>query len=150
MEEKMMERFSDTAIDIINNLHTERLDYNSEYCPLIDAAYALKEYEDTGVSVPEIREMIKRLEQSEPPCKVGDTINHFGWSESRGNYVVSDKVTSITINKSGYTIRTKSKFYPIKKDDDFTFAPISEYPLAFADYYIGSQEEAEAVLKGKK
>lgn len=41
-----MERLSDTTIDIINDLHTERLDYNSEYLPLIDAANKLKEYED--------------------------------------------------------------------------------------------------------
>ena len=44
-----MERLSDTAIEIINELHTERLDYSSEYIPLIDAANLLAAYEDTGV-----------------------------------------------------------------------------------------------------
>lgn len=44
-----MERLSDTAIEIINELHTERLDYSSEYIPLIDAANRLAAYEDTGV-----------------------------------------------------------------------------------------------------
>ena len=44
-----MVRLSDTAIEIINELHTERLDYSSEYIPLIDAANRLAAYEDTGV-----------------------------------------------------------------------------------------------------
>lgn len=41
-----MERLSDTAIEIINDLHTERLEYTSEYIPLIDSANKLAEYED--------------------------------------------------------------------------------------------------------
>ena len=40
-----MERLSDTAIEIINELHTERLDYSSEYIPLIYAANSLAAYE---------------------------------------------------------------------------------------------------------
>lgn len=43
-----MERFSDIAIEIINNLHTERLDYETEYLPLINAANSLSDYEDTN------------------------------------------------------------------------------------------------------
>lgn len=43
-----MERLSDNAIQIINDLHTERLDYNTEYLPLIDAANQLAAYEDTN------------------------------------------------------------------------------------------------------
>ena len=49
-----MERLSDTAIEIINELHTERLDYSSEYIPLIDAANRLAAYEDTGLEPEEI------------------------------------------------------------------------------------------------
>jgi hypothetical protein len=44
-----MERYSDEAIRICNELHTERLDYNSEYLPLIDAVQRLATYEDTGL-----------------------------------------------------------------------------------------------------
>ena len=51
-----MERLSDTAIEIINELHTERLDYYSEYIPLIDAANRLATYEDTGLEPEEIKE----------------------------------------------------------------------------------------------
>ena len=50
-----MERLSDTAIEIINDLHTERLEYASEYIPLIDAANRLAAYEDTGLEPEEIK-----------------------------------------------------------------------------------------------
>ena len=59
-----MERLSDTAIEIINDLHTERLEYTSEYIPLIDSANKLAEYEDL-----EEQDLLLRL-----PCKVGDTL----------------------------------------------------------------------------
>ena len=52
-----MERLSDTAIEIINELHTERLDYSSEYIPLIDAANRLAAYEDSGLEPEEIKEL---------------------------------------------------------------------------------------------
>ena len=51
-----MERLSDTAIEIINELHTERLDYYREYIPLIDAANRLSDYEDTGLEPEGIKE----------------------------------------------------------------------------------------------
>ena len=53
-----MERLSDTAIEIINELHTERLDYSSEYIPLIDAANRLSDYEDTGLEPEEIERIV--------------------------------------------------------------------------------------------
>lgn len=52
-----MERYSDKAIEIINELHTERLDYTSEYIPLIDAAQQLSAYEDTGLAPEEVQQM---------------------------------------------------------------------------------------------
>ena len=97
-----MERLSDTAIEIINELHTERLDYSSEYIPLIDAANRLAAYEDSGFDPEEIADFMKRWEQTVEiggmlkkycidhirdllhaendgrlvvlPCKVGDTV----------------------------------------------------------------------------
>ncbi len=51
-----MDRLSDRAIEIINGLHTERLDYDSEYIPLIDAVNCLKDYEDTGLTPEEIKQ----------------------------------------------------------------------------------------------
>lgn len=52
-----MERLSDRAIEIIDDLHTERLDYTSEYLPLIDAANKLDAYEDTGLEPEEIEQL---------------------------------------------------------------------------------------------
>lgn len=58
-----MERLSDKAIEIINDLHTERLDYTSEYLPLIEAAQKLAAYEDTEMEPEEIVSV-----QEEPWC----------------------------------------------------------------------------------
>ena len=60
-----MERLSDTAIEIINELHTERLDYYSEYIPLIDAANRLATYEDTGLAPQDI---ISAVDMSKIAC----------------------------------------------------------------------------------
>lgn len=75
-----MERLSDTAIEIINELHTERLDYYSEYIPLIDAANRLAAYEDTGLEPEDMAHWMDyfRAECEDRlvvlPCKVGDHI----------------------------------------------------------------------------
>lgn len=58
-----MERLSDKAIEIINDLHTERLDYTFEYLPLIEAAQKLSAYEDTEMEPEEIVSV-----QEEPWC----------------------------------------------------------------------------------
>ena len=50
-----VERLSDRAIEIIDELHTERLDYTSEYLPLIDAANKLAAYEATGLEPEDLK-----------------------------------------------------------------------------------------------
>lgn len=98
-----MQRMSDAAIEFISRLHTERLDYYSEYLPLFDAAQLLAAYEDTGLepeavehlklasmgkAIAEIKEFeglpidrLRELAQADRegrcvvlPCKVGDAI----------------------------------------------------------------------------
>ena len=75
-----MERLSDTAIEIINELHTERLDYYSEYIPLIDAANRLAAYEDTGLEPENMAHWMDYFRAECEgrlvvlPCKVGDHI----------------------------------------------------------------------------
>lgn len=66
-----VERYSDEAIRIIDELHTERLDYNSEYLPLIDAAQLLAAYEDTGLTPQEMVELKARIEGQWIPCSSG-------------------------------------------------------------------------------
>lgn len=51
-----MERLSDRAIEIINELHTERLDYESEYLPLMECANKCSAYEDTGLEPEDIKQ----------------------------------------------------------------------------------------------
>lgn len=50
-----MERYSDEAMRILDDLHTERLDYYSEYLPLIDAAQRLDAYESTGMEPDDLK-----------------------------------------------------------------------------------------------
>lgn len=57
-----MERVSDRAFKIINELHTERLDYESEYLPLIDCAIKCAAYEDTGLEPEEISKIREDVE----------------------------------------------------------------------------------------
>ena len=97
-----MERLSNNAIEIVNELHTEKLAYESEYVPIIDALNRLAEYEDIGLEPekivslknvvndafsdkPEFTEHIRELLRAEKdgrlvvlPCKVGDTIYRRG------------------------------------------------------------------------
>lgn len=61
-----MKRYSDTAIEIINELHRERLDYQSEYLPLIDAANKLSAYEDTGLEPEQVMQTIATAGLSGP------------------------------------------------------------------------------------
>lgn len=56
----MVEFLSDEAIEIINYLHTERIDYYSEYFPLINAAMKLQDYENTGLEPFEVVELIEK------------------------------------------------------------------------------------------
>lgn len=57
-----MERSSDRAIEIIDQLHTERLGYESEYLPLIDCANKCSAYEDTGLEPEEISKIREDVE----------------------------------------------------------------------------------------
>ncbi len=98
-----MERLSDTAIDIINDLHTERLDYNSEYLPLIDAANKLAEYEDA-----EEKGLLVHL-----PCKVGDMV-----------YIADNwknEVSEFRVNKIGIFAGRKVFYY--QKDFEQPITP---------------------------
>ena len=76
-----MERYSDRAIEIINELHRERLDYQSEYLPLIDAANKLSAYEDTGLEPEQVMsatidpESLRPRGHWESPSKLLNIVN---------------------------------------------------------------------------
>ena len=68
-----MERLSDNAIEIVNELHTEKLAYESEYVPIIDALNRLAEYEDIGLE-PEKIVCLENIVDDEEYEKVGAKI----------------------------------------------------------------------------
>ena len=87
-----MERLSDTAIEIINELHTERLDYSSEYIPLIDAANRLSAYEDTGLEPEQVMDLKSLIHGG--IHKVDDVWKHVQdllQAEQEGRLVVLDE-----------------------------------------------------------
>ena len=143
-----MERLSDTAIEIINELHTERLDYYSEYIPLIDAANRLADYEDTGLEPEDLKKafnetaIIKLAAQalSTTPDHLRDLIK----AEKNGRMVVlpckvGDTVYQIDAER---VYESEVKWIIFDCDD-----------IAFDERAIGgsiflTREEAEAALKG--
>ena len=78
-----MERLSDNVIDIIDELHTERLHYFDEYIPLIDAANRLVEYEDTGLTPQEIEQMKARMPLHQWAGESPDKMSIFGVTVSK-------------------------------------------------------------------
>ncbi len=87
-----METYGERAKEILNELHTERLDYGSEYLPLIDCALQCAAYEKTGLTPEDLAVVQKNLLEISLnrlhdilaaeragrlvvlPCKVGDTV----------------------------------------------------------------------------
>ena len=151
-----MERLSDTAIEIINELHTERLDYSSEYIPLIDAANRLADYEDTGMEPEEIERIVDaygrghtlRTESAERleivrEIKTG-RLRELVQAENDGRLVVlpckvGDTVYQIDAER---VYESEVKWIIFDCDD-----------IAFDERAIGgsiflTREEAEAALKG--
>ena len=153
-----MERLSDTAIEIINELHTERLDYYSEYIPLIDAANCLAAYEDTGMEPEDLKKAFNEtaslklaaqalrttpdhlhdLLQAEQdgrlvvlPCKVGDHV----WADGR---------EAIVVWFFGYKTERylHAQFFDNAKYTDIPFYEIGKTVFL-------TREEAEAALAEK-
>lgn len=91
-----MKRLSDTAVDITSDLHRERLDYETEYVPLMDAAQKLAEYEDA-----EAQGLLVRL-----PCKVGDIVFYVSSFYSR--IIERHVVTGFCFYGDGCQIRCRN------------------------------------------
>lgn len=128
------------------NCYIEKYEYESNYEKTIRL-----EFERDALQ--NLVDEYKQLEQDgllvRLPCKVGDTINQFKWVTSVGMSIQSDVVTRVQQTKNGFTIYTKKIFYPIKTSE-YDIAPISQYPNALADFYIGTREAAEKALEELK
>lgn len=92
-----MEKLGQTAIDIIDELHTERLHYENEYIPLIDAAMKLRDLEEAQ----------QKGNLVELPCKVGDLVL---FTKSRFNVKpekpILARIIRMVIDKGGITFHT--------------------------------------------
>lgn len=167
-----MNRISDNAIEIINELHTERLNYESEYLSLIDCANKCSAYEDTGLE-PEYIEKIRR--DIENGClksfarRYGvsiDRLRELAQADRNGLCVVldgksRDKELICKLMRLLYWLEDS-----IKKKDFSPFrivagAPENNYPFISAFHRIeneydleihlaGKDEEAKAALKERK
>lgn len=113
-----MERLSDNAIEIVNELHTERLAYESEYVPIIDALNRLAEYEDM-----EEQGLLVRL-----PCKLGIPVYCL-----MGDGVYSETVEQICVSDMGFYLETEN----IGFDES-----------DFGKYIFLTREAAERALEG--
>ena len=144
-----MERLSDTAIEIINELHTERLDYSSEYIPLIDAASRLSAYEDTGLEPEEIADFMKRWGRAVEIaglCKKGgiDHLLELKKAEKAGRLLVLPCGTDVELERDGHTFKADHWNHTLTA---FRDAPENKSGKQVALFSI---KEAEAALKGSE
>ena len=105
-----MERLSDTAIEIINDLHTERLEYASEYIPLIDAANRLAAYEDTGLEPEEIYEVRFLIAAQRDPQKLA-RLRELVLAEQDGRLVVLDEKTALSMYAGARAIENNKRLF---------------------------------------
>ena len=155
-----MERLSDTAIEIINELHTERLDYSSEYIPLIDAANRLSAYEYTGLEPEQVMDLKSLIHGG--IHKVDDVWKHVQdllQAEQEGRLVVLDEPMRPLVwgDKEHDTILCPRCLCDLM--GGFEYAPSCEtvmfqcphcgQPINSGKAIDMEQSEAEAALAGK-
>ena len=130
-----MDRVSDNAIEIINELHTERLNYESEYLPLIDCANKCSAYEDTGLEPEEIERIRSDVES--------------GYLKSTARRYGIDIELICKLMRLLYWLEDS-----IKKKDFSPFrivagAPENNYPFISAFHRIEDEYDLEIYLAGK-
>ena len=166
-----MEIYAETAMSILDELHTERLAYHSEYLPLAYAINRLESYEDTGLEPEEIerildsygRGMTLRTENAqrleiikEIPI---DRLRELAQAEKTGQLVVlpckvGDKLYDITLGEvREKTVISLSMFVPesvnhlVIHAEDFRTA-ITSYELQdIGETFFLTREAAEAALE---
>ena len=138
-----MERLSDTAIEIINDLHMERLEYVSEYIPLIDAANRLAAYEDTGLEPEKVvflKDIVEDAFRDKPDF--ADHLRGLLRAEQDGRLVVLPCGEDAELKRNGHTFKADHWNHSLTA---FRDAPETKSGKQVALFSI---EEAEAALKG--
>ena len=155
----VMERYSDRAIEIINELHTARIDYESEYIPLIDCANQCAAYEDTELTPEEIDMDHEAAEQLRHLCQNYDLdrLEELAKADKDGRVVVLPFT-------SGRTLLCKENIDSLRlmKDVELAIRYCSSCGIVFHMGYnvfcdlvkhgriTAVSEEAEKVLGAKK
>lgn len=141
-----MNKYGDKAIEILNELHTECLEYHSEYLPLIKCANRCAEYESTGLTPNQLTKaaaLYKAQEEgrfAEPPCMPGDIVYTIS-----GNIIFACEVLKIKVEAGleyGRTTFIREKVMGWKGETPFEFD--------FCDFgktVFLSREEAADALK---
>lgn len=118
-----MERLSNNAIDIINELHTERIDYSREYIPLIDAANRLAEYEDTGLTPQDIEQMKARMPLHQWAGESTDKMSIF-------NTPVKKIIELVNLDKNGKFVVLPCKIGDTVYQPSYKFTKCTAYDYA--------------------
>ena len=123
-----MERLSDSAITIINELHTERLDYYSEYLPLINAAQRLYDYEGTGLEPEQVADMAENAET-----------RLLTWFEAKYGVTAGELMGLIEAHRTG-----RAPIFPCKRGDHVWINGIiggecEEHVITSVSYYSGEK-----------
>ena len=141
-----MERLSDAAIEIINELHTERLDYYSEYIPLIDAANRLSAYEDTGLEPEDLKKAFNETAilklAAQALSTTPDHLRELVKAEQDGRLVVLPCGTDVELVRDGYVFKADHWNHTLTA---FRDEPKNKSGKQVA---LFSTKEAEAALKG--
>lgn len=164
-----MDRLSDAAIAIINALHRERIDYDSEYLPLIDAANRLSDYEDTDLEPEEIKKLNAEYRELTEmsfgplhqkmgqwlradmdgrlvmlPCKKGDPLFVLTSDSLSGIEETKCRSVSVINREDGPCAKITARCVY----DDWGGAVREFYPEDFGKTVFMTIEEAEKALKG--
>lgn len=164
-----MGRLSDAAIEIINALHIERIDYNSEYLPLIDASNKLSAYEDTDLEPDEVKRLTAEYRELTEmtygplhqkigqwlradmdgrlvmlPCKKGDSLFVLTSDSLSGIEETKCRRISVINREDGPCAKVTAKCVY----DDWGGGVRDFFPEDFGKTVFLTREEAEATLKG--
>ena len=145
-----MERLSDQAIEIIDELHTERLDYTSEYLPLIDAANKLDAYEATGLEPEEIERLKGEVFGLKVDKQELEQYRALGPIDRLRELVEADREgRCVVLQAGGYTDKDGENALKSSMNTCFYHNnPVTRY-IADAVAEKLTRETAEAALKGE-
>lgn len=169
-----MEIYAETAMSILDELHTERLAYHSEYLPLAYAINRLESYEDTGLSPEEIerildsygRGMTLRTENAQRLEIIKEIpinrLRELAQAEKEGRLVVlpcdvGDKLYDVTLGEvrekiviSLSMLLSKSVNHLVIHAENFRNAVTSYELQDIGKTFFLTREAAEAALKERE